>query len=400
MKVAFFLPRLHTTGGAELLALTQMDVLREAGHDVWLVTYDVTKSFESLGAAGDRLRRMRIVTRGQGEVGAILTRLLVTTDSVWVESALAEADVVVAHNFPANAILGRARIPGRKVWYCHEPLRALHREETCPRAAQLSRDVSRLGDPLARKLFVERRLHGLDRVLYGPWRRLGRVEREGVAGVGQVLCNSAFTLSAFRASYGRDDGEIVHPIVPFPARRHERALDARAPRFLCHSRLQLEKNVAGVIRAFARVRRALPGATLRVVGSGPDRPRLEALAEGVAGVSFSGFLPHDELERAYDDADAFVAVPFDEPFGMVFPEALLRGLPVVGSDHAGPLEILEGGRFGELADPADDGSIADAMQRVLSRPKDAQSEAATAMVERYGREAGGRRFLAAIEGTR
>ncbi len=396
MKIAFFLPRLRTLGGAELLALTQLEILSKAGHDPWIVTYDVGPDFDALRRRDAHAAALRVVSRGRGEPSALLRRLLWAHELAWVEDALGAADLVVAHNFPANAVLGLARIPGERAWYCHEPPRALHRELTCPRAARLARDPRNLGDPLARKLVIERGLHALDRAVHGPWQRLARRERAAVQAIPTVLCNSAFTLGAFRAAYGRDDGVVVHPIVPFEPRAHTRVAEPAAPRFLCHSRLQPEKNVGAVLRAFRHVRRRHAGATLQVVGTGPARAGLERLATRIPGVRFAGYLPTEALERAYDEADAFVAVPFDEPFGMVFPEAILRGLPVVGSDHAGPAEILEGGELGELADPTDERAIADAMLRSLSRSPAARAQAAAHMRARYGVATGTKRLLEAL----
>jgi glycosyltransferase involved in cell wall biosynthesis len=47
----------------------------------------------------------------------------------------------------------------------------------------------------------------------------------------------------------------------------------------------------------------------------------------------------------------FALLTLDEPFGMVFPEAAARGLLLVGPDHGGPFEIMDGGRLGWPCDP-------------------------------------------------
>jgi glycosyltransferase involved in cell wall biosynthesis len=60
----------------------------------------------------------------------------------------------------------------------------------------------------------------------------------------------------------------------------------------------------------------------------------------------------------------FALLPVDEPFGMVFPEAAARGLLLVGPDHGGPLEILDGGRLGFSCDPFSPEAVAEAFRRI------------------------------------
>jgi glycosyltransferase involved in cell wall biosynthesis len=57
-------------------------------------------------------------------------------------------------------------------------------------------------------------------------------------------------------------------------------------------------------------------------------------------------------------------LPVDEPFGMVFPEAAAHGLLLVGPDHGGPLEILDGGRFGWVCDAFSPEQLAEAFARI------------------------------------
>lgn len=53
----------------------------------------------------------------------------------------------------------------------------------------------------------------------------------------------------------------------------------------------------------------------------------------------------------YERCDVFALLTLDEPFGMVYPEAAAKGLLLIGPDHGGPLEILDGGQLGTVVNP-------------------------------------------------
>jgi len=59
--------------------------------------------------------------------------------------------------------------------------------------------------------------------------------------------------------------------------------------------------------------------------------------------------------------DGFAFVPWDEPFGLVFPEAAAAGMLLVGPDHGGPWEILGGGEFGWCVPPHSPVALAEAL---------------------------------------
>ena len=98
--------------------------------------------------------------------------------------------------------------------------------------------------------------------------------------------------------------------------------------FLCVSRLSPEKGVDVLVRAFDGV----PG-ELVVVGDGPDRDRVAALAG--PGVRLLGRIERDELVDWYAAADAFVMPSRSETWGMSMQEAAAAGLPLVASEAPG-----------------------------------------------------------------
>src|SRR5262249_10871033 len=110
-----------------------------------------------------------------------------------------------------------------------------------------------------------------------------------------------------------------------------------------------------VIRALARADRAT---RLVVVGEGPLRASLEATAaaEGVADrVTFAGGGDQPQLVGFYAGAVAVRFPPLDEDYGYLTREAFLARRPVITTtDAGGPLEFVEDGATGLVADPTPD----------------------------------------------
>jgi glycosyltransferase involved in cell wall biosynthesis len=127
-----------------------------------------------------------------------------------------------------------------------------------------------------------------------------------------------------------------------------------------------------------------------VVGAGWWRPKAERLTDKLRvgdRVTFHGWQPPHAIGQFYRHSTV-VAVPslWPEPFGMVGPEALAHGRPVVASDTGGIPEWLDHERTGLLVQAGDHRGLADALRmllgdRALSRR---MGEAGAAQVrERY-----------------
>jgi glycosyltransferase involved in cell wall biosynthesis len=152
---------------------------------------------------------------------------------------------------------------------------------------------------------------------------------------------------------GVDTSRFRPPAGP-PARRGGRVL-------LSVSQLIKRKNLDVVIRAFAKLPEATTGATLRIVGDGPERETLSALANrlGVGeAVSFSGFVPNAAVHEEYQMADVFVNASTAEGFATTCLEALASGLPVVSTRVGGFVDAIEDGRTGYLVDAPDADKLA------------------------------------------
>ena len=128
--------------------------------------------------------------------------------------------------------------------------------------------------------------------------------------------------------------------------------------------LRPEKNLSRLLRAFAVVRAQRP-ARLLVVGDGPERAGLEALAGalGIAGDTlFAGY--SEESERWYASMDAF-ALPSDtEQMPLSLLEAMASGLPAVCTD-VGDVRRMLAPENAPFVVPLTDDAFAHGLSRLL-----------------------------------
>lgn len=154
------------------------------------------------------------------------------------------------------------------------------------------------------------------------------------------------------------------------------------PTILFVGRLVAAKGVDCLLAAMARLATLAPQARLEIVGDGPDRGRLEALAArlGLEGmVQFTGWVPPQDLDAHYRAARV-VAIPsvWPENLCLVALEALARGRPVVGTNLAGIAELVTDGVNGLTVAPRDAAALASALAEILNRPELAARMAAAA----------------------
>ncbi len=156
---------------------------------------------------------------------------------------------------------------------------------------------------------------------------------------------------------------------PFPASVSAEALAARAPLVVAIGRLAPDKDFANLLRAFAQMN--TPGARLRILGEGPLRAELTALAHqlGLAGrVDLPGYVPDVSAELA--QARCFALSSRKESFGLACVEALACGLPCVVTACGGPQEIIDGPDLGAVVPVADADALARALDAALATPGD------------------------------
>jgi glycosyltransferase involved in cell wall biosynthesis len=178
--------------------------------------------------------------------------------------------------------------------------------------------------------------------------------------------------------------------VPVPVKKSLPAKQRRALReryrlrgnvVLHVGRLSYEKSVDVVLRAFALLVKT-EDATLLIVGDGPHRRKLEALAKtlGIAKRTvFTGFIPPSELLQSgvFGVADAFCTASTMESQGMVLVEAMAFGIPLVAVAEGAVPEVV--GDSGMLVRRNSPKAIADTLKKLFTDPSLHRSMAAKSL---------------------
>ena len=193
--------------------------------------------------------------------------------------------------------------------------------------------------------------------------------------------------------YPGADIDAFHPDLPFEDLRARHGVGDR-PLVVCVSRLVPRKGQDVLVRAMPEIRRRIADAALLLVGGGPDRERLEALAADAprGSVAFAGQVSEEDLPRYYRAGDVF-AMPCRtrrgglevEGWGNVFIEAAACARPVIVGSSGGARESLIDGVTGHLVDGSQVGEVAEAVASLLADPAraEAMGRAGRTRVERH-----------------
>jgi glycosyltransferase involved in cell wall biosynthesis len=291
MRIAVCRPQVpFARGGAEIFADDLVGELRARGHEADLVTVPFK------WYPGER-----VLTQ------AFLWRLLDLE-----EAEGRPIELVVATKFPSYCV----RHPHKLVWLLHQFRQAYELDRT---------ELGQFGES-ARERAQRRAVQRLDGVALGEARK--------------VFATSANVAHRLERSTG-----IAAEVMPHPPQELDYRCEEYGDFVLSVGRLDRAKRIDLFVEA--AVGRKLQAV---VVGDGPDRERLESLANG--SVRFLGRVSDSELAELYARCRAVYYAPYDEDFGMVPFEAFLAEKPVVTTtDAGGPLDVVRDRETGRVVDP-------------------------------------------------
>jgi glycosyltransferase involved in cell wall biosynthesis len=175
-------------------------------------------------------------------------------------------------------------------------------------------------------------------------------------------------------------------------------IPAKRPVVLFVGRLIVWKRVDEVIRAIS-LKAWNNRPVLLVVGDGPERARLMALADELEVDSvFAGFVNQAGLPQHYALADLLV-LPSHETWGLVVNEAIASGTPVLVSDAVGCMdELVISGQTGGSFELGNLHAMADEMQRILELGRAAHAPGLRAKVDWFSPERAASGIVAAVAG--
>jgi len=184
-----------------------------------------------------------------------------------------------------------------------------------------------------------------------------------------VVVNSRYTGQLVTDRFRVDSARITvcYPGKPPWSRRPEPAVPGP---ILFLGTIEPRKNVGRLIEAYAAVTDRRPETPGLVIAGAMHMAREQLLSRGPANgnltsrVSFSGYVDEAERKRLFSTASMLVLPSLEEGFGIPALEAMTIGLPVVASNRGALPEVV--GDAGILIDPEDVGSLAAAIEQVLT----------------------------------
>jgi glycosyltransferase involved in cell wall biosynthesis len=296
--------------------------------DCWPRTPIYTLLYDSEGCGGrfdDREVHTSYLQRlGMGQRG--FRRLLPLFPRAAERMPVQDHDVLISSS--SAFAHGVRPAPGAvHVCYCHSPFRYVWHEEQRALA-----EAPRPLRPLVRETL----------------RRVRKWDVKASSRVTHFIANSQITQERIARFWGRDS-VVIHP--PVDVERF--SIGEPEDHLLVVCELVRHKRVDAALEGARRA-----GRRVKVVGSGPERERLERLYGDHA--EFLGRVGDEELTRIYSTAAA-VVVPNVEEFGIAAVEGMAAGRPVVGMDAGGTRETVIDGETGVLVPLGDVDALAEAL---------------------------------------
>jgi glycosyltransferase involved in cell wall biosynthesis len=151
-----------------------------------------------------------------------------------------------------------------------------------------------------------------------------------------------------------------------------KAADFKSRVFLFSGSLIERKGVDLLARAFVRVAREFPHVRLKIAGAGKlEEPIARTLLTVHEHVEFVGFKRWDELPELYASADVLCVPSRYDGWGLVVPEGLAAGLPVIATDRMGAaLEFVRTGTNGWLIRAGDEAALFAALRDAALLPRE------------------------------
>jgi glycosyltransferase involved in cell wall biosynthesis len=208
------------------------------------------------------------------------------------------------------------------------------------------------------------RLRGVQRLALRPWfRRAARLVAVSRYELG--LFQRGLRLSQSRFTLVRNGSSMPSP-------RSHRSSDM--PMVVSAGRLERYKGHHRLVAAWPALLERIPGARLRILGTGPDEGSLRAAiaAAGLDGSVAVDSIPASDRQAMADalgEASLVALLSDYEAHPIAVMEALAVGTPVIVSRTSGLAELVDDGLASGVAPDASAGEIAEALAQELGHPR-------------------------------
>jgi glycosyltransferase involved in cell wall biosynthesis len=206
-------------------------------------------------------------------------------------------------------------------------------------------------------------LHGSD-VMVSPYMNLGTV----LADADLIICVSEKIRALVQQSYRIDPQKLA--VVRCGVSLSDYQLAPKLPgilKILCVARLHPIKGIDDLVTACSLLRDRQVKFECLIVGDGAMRQALQDQVEYLglrSSIRFAGAVPNEKLPEIYAQSSLVVLPSHSEGLSVVLLEAMASGLPVVATNVGGIPELVISGENGQLVDPCQPKSLADAIQKI------------------------------------
>jgi glycosyltransferase involved in cell wall biosynthesis len=327
LRIAMLYTPLIAAGGGERQFLEELRHLRALRHDVQGLTFSLHE--RALFVAGVTRHDVNLLHARGGwvtQIASLRAALARTSPDVlvshtspeltWLATRASRTPYILYHNSPPFYIGAHANpyMASRRYRAAFPAVR----DDAAGYAPFLDAPVL----PAPRQLMVEART---------------LLKHHALRGARAVVVPSQRTRRELQLLHGVD-AAVVRGCLPAsllpggpPPRAEIVPAEQRPPHVLSVCRLEPVKRIDLLLRAFASVRRSVPGATLTVAGTGSDEARLRALTNELSlsgAVTFAGYVPESQLWSLFASARV-LAAPAMADFIIAPYEAMAMGARVV-----------------------------------------------------------------------
>jgi len=219
---------------------------------------------------------------------------------------------------------------------------------------------------------------------------LKRQDQKDIKHVSKILGNSKNVKDRLSKVYPKKakDISVVFPSVNVSRFRWK----SQGNNYLSVSRLTGDKNVDKIIKAF----QTLPGKKLTIVGDGPQKYNLEALAKDHKNIQLLGFVSEKKLQDLYGSCIATISATDLEDFGMGPIESMSAGKPAIAVNAAGFKETILPNKTGILIPSSHPKEIARAVTSLTAAKAKSMRKACEKRAKEFSNEVYVEKIISAI----
>ena len=206
--------------------------------------------------------------------------------------------------------------------------------------------------------------------------------------INKIISISSFTTKQIKNQGFRGDVVYLPPVLDenkFPLIQKEVNAD-NTVKFITVGRLSSAEKYKGHDKVIEAVnllvnKYNIKNIEYRIIGKGDDKERLENKVRELnleSFIKFYGFVPDEDLPKVYSSSDVFImpsnvsldpSKPEGEGFGIVFTEAAMYKLPMIGPNDGGSTDIIDDNINGLECDPLSPSDIAEKMKILINNEK-------------------------------